>query len=166
MSRQAEVEQELKDLQVLNRKLSSAYLRLRAKIPGAFDTPLAPTPEQIWETTEKSLDKMVERIHQLEMIERLFKSLNTILRDVRKLITGPQWTAWDKAAHPEMYPKSVAPSLVHVTPNREKCEDGQDHKWDGPPVEFQGLEGEGTSSASTCSKCGMDAMSWSLRYAE
>lgn len=41
--------------------LSNAYLRLRAMIPGAFDTPHAPTSEQVWETTENALKELVLR---------------------------------------------------------------------------------------------------------
>lgn len=37
--------------------LSHAYLRLRNLIPGAFDTPYAPSSEQVWETTECALKK-------------------------------------------------------------------------------------------------------------
>lgn len=42
------------------RQLSDAYLRLRQKIPGAFDTPYAPSPRQVWETTEKALDDLLK----------------------------------------------------------------------------------------------------------
>lgn len=40
------------------RSLSDAYVRLRAMIPGAFDTPHAPSPEQVWQTTEEALARM------------------------------------------------------------------------------------------------------------
>jgi hypothetical protein len=40
--------------------LSNAYLRLRALIPGAYDTPNAPTPEQVWETTESALRRLLQ----------------------------------------------------------------------------------------------------------
>ena len=39
--------------------LSAAYLRLRAMIPGAYDTPNAPTPEQVWEVTEAALRRLL-----------------------------------------------------------------------------------------------------------
>jgi hypothetical protein len=39
-------------------ELSAAYLRLRAFIPGAFDTPHAPTREQVWDTTEAALHRL------------------------------------------------------------------------------------------------------------
>lgn len=35
--------------------LGAAYLRLRELIPGAFDTPHAPTAEQVWSHTEERL---------------------------------------------------------------------------------------------------------------
>jgi len=38
-------------------KLSQAYLRLRSLIPGAFDTPHAPSPEQVWDVTERALKR-------------------------------------------------------------------------------------------------------------
>jgi hypothetical protein len=41
--------------------LSAAYLRLRSLIPGAYNTPHAPSPEQVWETTETALRKLAER---------------------------------------------------------------------------------------------------------
>jgi uncharacterized coiled-coil protein SlyX len=46
--------------------LSAAYIRLRDRIPGAFDTPHAPTPEQVWSTTEAALDRMAARLVSLE----------------------------------------------------------------------------------------------------
>lgn len=47
-------------LRAEQRALSDAYVRLRAKIPGAFDTPHAPTAEQVWDVTEKALDRLVQ----------------------------------------------------------------------------------------------------------
>lgn len=38
--------------------LSVAYLRLRELIPSAFNTPQAPTPEQVWKTTEDALKEL------------------------------------------------------------------------------------------------------------
>lgn len=40
--------------------LSDAYLRLKKLIPGAFDTPSGPTGPQVWEHTERCLQKMAE----------------------------------------------------------------------------------------------------------
>ena len=39
-------------------RLSKAYIRLRELIPGAFDTPFAPTAEQVWAHTEACLKKL------------------------------------------------------------------------------------------------------------
>jgi hypothetical protein len=39
--------------------LSEAYLRLRRMIPGALDTPYAPTKEMVWRVTEEALAKLV-----------------------------------------------------------------------------------------------------------
>ena len=47
--------------------MSDAYLRLRAMIPGAYDTPHAPTPEQVWATTEAALRRL---LHLAEAIHR------------------------------------------------------------------------------------------------
>ncbi len=41
-------------------KLSDAYIRLRALIPGALDTGHAPKPEEVWKQTEDSLKKLLE----------------------------------------------------------------------------------------------------------
>ena len=40
-------------------KLSEAYLRLRSKL-NAFDTPKAPTAEQVWKHTEDKLDQVLQ----------------------------------------------------------------------------------------------------------
>lgn len=42
--------------------LSRAYIRLRDMIPGAFDTPHAPSREQVWETTEHALQCLLQRV--------------------------------------------------------------------------------------------------------
>lgn len=48
--------------------LYSAYLRLREKIGhAAFNTPYAPTPEQVWETTEAALDAQMAEIERLKV---------------------------------------------------------------------------------------------------
>lgn len=54
------------DFRLAERQLSEAYVRLRALIPGAFDTPHAPTPEQIWKTTEDALRRLLTRVAKLE----------------------------------------------------------------------------------------------------
>lgn len=51
---------EIERLRADGRGLHKAYLRLRGLIPGAFDTPHAPTPEQVWETTENALRRALE----------------------------------------------------------------------------------------------------------
>lgn len=51
-----------RELERMQHKLSEAYLRLRDLIgKEAFDTPHAPTCEQVWETTEEALKKLVEK---------------------------------------------------------------------------------------------------------
>lgn len=58
--------------------LSAAYVRLRSKIGmAAFNTPDAPTPEQVWKQTELALDLMIEG-YQTEV-----KCLREALKDAR-----------------------------------------------------------------------------------
>lgn len=45
----------LADWQRAENDLSRAYLKLRAMIPGAFDTPHTPSGEVVWATTEAAL---------------------------------------------------------------------------------------------------------------
>lgn len=47
--------------------LHHSYVRLRTLIPGAFDTPHAPEPEQIWETTEAALSRLVT-LHEASQV--------------------------------------------------------------------------------------------------
>lgn len=44
--------------------LSDAYLRLRRKL-NAFDTPTAPTAEQVWSHTEAKLDEVIKQRDEL-----------------------------------------------------------------------------------------------------
>lgn len=65
------------DWQKAERELSQAYLRLRGMIPGALDTPPAPTGPQVWETTENALRNMRSAIieecaRRLEELENDF----------------------------------------------------------------------------------------------
>lgn len=60
MSSFEELERLYSDLQrwkVAEAEVSNAYLRLRRLIPGALDTPHAPTAHQVWSTTEEALKK-------------------------------------------------------------------------------------------------------------
>ena len=50
------------DIRQTERDLSAAYLRLRALIPGAYDTPVAPSPEQVWATTETALRRVLQEL--------------------------------------------------------------------------------------------------------
>ncbi len=58
--------QRLREVEEGDRRLHDAYLRLRGMIPGAFDTPHAPSGEQVWATTEAALLKMLEKLAQAE----------------------------------------------------------------------------------------------------
>lgn len=51
---------ELQEWKDAERKVSEAYVRLRSMIPGALKTPHAPTTEQVWETTERSLAELLK----------------------------------------------------------------------------------------------------------
>lgn len=59
-------------------------------------------------------------------------------------------------------PKSPELTLFHVTHNEELCRDGKPHDWSGWQ-EFQTEYGS-SGGTSACSKCGMTAISHSLRY--
>lgn len=64
------------------RDLANAYLRLRALIPGAYDTPHAPTPEQVWETTEAALRRLLqERDDARELCARHIEARACHIRD-------------------------------------------------------------------------------------
>ena len=52
------LERELDELLKAEHKISDAYIRIRSKL-NAFDTPYAPTPEQIYELTERKLDAVL-----------------------------------------------------------------------------------------------------------
>lgn len=63
----ADTRERLSRLEIIQQrelKLSDAYLRLREMIPGAFNTPHAPSPEQVWETTEGALRALLESAEQ------------------------------------------------------------------------------------------------------
>jgi hypothetical protein len=49
-----------------DKELSDAYVRLRNIIPGAHDTPFAPSPEVVWAITEKAAKALVERAEAAE----------------------------------------------------------------------------------------------------
>ena len=48
---------ELQKWKTAETELSNAYLRLRAMIPGALNTPHAPTQHQVWSVTEEALKR-------------------------------------------------------------------------------------------------------------
>ena len=52
---------EVEKWRTAERQLSAAYLRLRLIIPGALMTPTAPTPQQVWDTTELALIKALNK---------------------------------------------------------------------------------------------------------
>jgi hypothetical protein len=52
------VRQQFNTMRDAEHALSDAYVRLRKMIPGAFDTPYAPTGEQIWKHTEACLERL------------------------------------------------------------------------------------------------------------
>lgn len=58
--------EELQKWKIAETNLSNAYLRLREMIPGALDTPYAPTAEQVWAITEAALRRALaneKKIH-------------------------------------------------------------------------------------------------------
>lgn len=50
----------LDDYKKVNKKLNEAYLRIREKV-GAWDTPTAPTAEQIYLLTESKIDHLLKQ---------------------------------------------------------------------------------------------------------
>jgi len=52
------------------RRLSEAYLRLRSLIPGAYDTPRAPSAEQVWAVTERALGKLSDKAWRYDELNR------------------------------------------------------------------------------------------------
>lgn len=50
-------------------RLSEAYLRLRAMLPGAFDTPFAPSADIVWKTTEAALARLISTQRSIFVIE-------------------------------------------------------------------------------------------------
>ncbi len=55
--------------------------------------------------------------------------------------------------------KPLDPFLFHALKNEELCTDGKPHDWAGW-VELEG----GLGGTTVCSRCGLDAMTHSLRY--
>lgn len=89
---EAAVEQALRG----GRQLSDAYLRLRAKLQ-AWDTPHAPSPEQVWAHTEAKLDAlMAERdrlLADLEVVRqwghRLRSQMSSLADQAFRMAEGP-----------------------------------------------------------------------------
>jgi hypothetical protein len=76
----AEAEAEVARWRDMEHKLGAAYLRLRTGIgQKAFDTPHAPTGEQVWETTERALQLKLNEIGALQAeVARLRGALEAI----------------------------------------------------------------------------------------
>jgi len=53
---------ELEKWKTANQALGRAYLRLRALIPGAYDTPHAPSSDEVWQVTENALKNLLARL--------------------------------------------------------------------------------------------------------
>jgi hypothetical protein len=52
---------QIAELKVALAQISDSYLSIRQMIPGAFNTPRAPTPAQVYETTEQALQSFIEK---------------------------------------------------------------------------------------------------------
>jgi len=59
-----DIQTKLDGWKIAERMVSAAYVRLRGIIPDALDTPHAPSPEQVWVTTEKAASDMVAEIER------------------------------------------------------------------------------------------------------
>jgi len=84
------IEAEIKQRREAEHALGAAYLRLRHIIPGALDTPHAPTREQVWDTTERAAERL--RSLNAELIEALEDLMGPDDDDDLHDVT----TAWDK----------------------------------------------------------------------
>jgi hypothetical protein len=58
--------EKLTDFRDAERTISKAYVRLRHMIPGAMDTPNAPSVDTIFQVTEAALQKLLDRNAELE----------------------------------------------------------------------------------------------------
>lgn len=67
---------DLKEWQKAENDLGQAYLRLRHMIPGALNTPHAPTPEQVWETTEQALLDLLKGYEEIR--QKYYEVLNKL----------------------------------------------------------------------------------------
>ena len=59
--RAEKAENDIQAYRKINKKVSDAYVRLRIMIPGALDTPTAPSTEQVFTVTEAALKMLIER---------------------------------------------------------------------------------------------------------
>lgn len=65
-----ELRTQLAESRDAERQLSNAYLKLRSMIPGAYDTPHAPSSEQVWDVTEKALERLAEKAWRYDELNR------------------------------------------------------------------------------------------------
>ena len=81
------------ELLASERKLSDAYIRLREKL-SAFDTPAAPTAEQVYEHTEAKLDRLLDQRDELlaDVAEEaaVREKLATLLAETAVALKGPE----------------------------------------------------------------------------
>ena len=57
---------DLETFKVSEKKLSDAYLRIRTLV-NSFDTPFAPTPEQIYELTENKIKDLQDKLYEAQI---------------------------------------------------------------------------------------------------
>lgn len=122
---------ELKAFKQAEKGLSDAYIRLRQKL-NAFETPHAPTPEQIWKHTEDKLDDLKAENERLA-------NILVSLEDLGELMLGSEILSQIKAI-------SQGKSIRKLpTPSRDE---GKEEKLWFVDTVFQ-MDEEGYSSPDT-----------------
>lgn len=53
--------------------------------------------------------------------------------------------------------------MAHITPNQELCKDGKKHDFKGW-IDLKDENGNVRGGTTVCTKCGLDAFTYSLRY--
>ena len=96
MDRRIKAEAERDAIRKAERALSDAYVRLRVMIPGALDTPHAPTSEQIWNITEKALSRYAAAI-RAKTIEGCAKTMDGMRSDPNRFNPDPYQAGYDGA---------------------------------------------------------------------
>lgn len=83
------IEKQRDEFMASERNLSDAYIRLREKL-SAFDTPTAPTAEQVYAHTEAKLDRL------LEQRDELLAAIDVIIPALESRANGDSYLSSDQ----------------------------------------------------------------------